>query len=567
VLHLSNMAERRLLPASAALALLVCGCSDTTTPSSTWQSARTLKEGPVRITTDRAGARVLQARSERVSLASDQVSDLVVLEVERADLSTLSQGMHDELHRCGGFMLERSLPAALAATSAPPPLRTLQADYVIDNDATVTALLAPLQESNLRQTIQSLADFPTRLHSSETGLEASHFIRDRWQSYIQGRADVKAELVEHEETPQPSISLTIQGSKYPDELVILGGHMDSINRSNPLAPGADDNASGIAALDEVARAALLLGYRPERTVIFYAYAAEEIGLVGSGEIAQAAEDQELNVIGVLQFDMTNFNPNPNPYVAIVTDYTDPTLNQFARQLIEKYVKVPWKDTECGYACSDHASWQRRGFPVHYVHEATTDESNEDIHTVRDTLALSNGSAQHTLHFARYAAAFMAETAKGTIPECDANRPCAGGNSCQAGACVPAVGVGGAGGSAGAAGLSGGSGSGGMSGSGGAAGSDMVGSSGSAGTLGGMAAVEPLPPAGSPSSGGATTEPSPGAYEPAACSCRAPGSTDSSAAAAAALLLAALADRRRPQTAGLRRVVAQLRQKQRGQRSR
>ena len=202
-----------------------------------------------------------------MSIDEHAASDLVVLEVERAELSALSQAMHDELHRCAGFTLEAGLEAGVSASSAAPPLRKLQADYVIDNAATVTALIAPLQESNLRQTIQSLADFPTRHHESATGLQASHWIRDRWQSYVQGRADVAAALIEHEETPQPSIALTIRGSKYPDELVILGGHMDSINGSASAAPGADDNASGVAVLDEVARAALSLGYRPDRTVV------------------------------------------------------------------------------------------------------------------------------------------------------------------------------------------------------------------------------------------------------------------------------------------------------------
>jgi leucyl aminopeptidase len=319
--------------------------------------------------------------------------------------------------------------------------------------------------------------------------------------------------------------------------------MDSINQSGGSAPGADDNASGVAVLDEVARAALSLGYRPDRTVIFYAYAAEEVGLVGSAEIAQAAEDEQLNVIGVLQLDMTNFNPNPNPYLAIITDYTDASLNQFARQLIDEYVGMPWKDTECGYACSDHASWQRRGFPVHYVHEATTDESNEDIHTSRDTLALSDGSAQHSLHFARYTAAFMAETAKGTIPECDANRPCAGGAVCMSGTCVAAIG--GAGGAAGAGGMAGiagvGVSTGGVSGSGGndasAGGGGAAGVSGSA--VGGASVGAGVPvPGGAAGQGTPALSPVSSTNDPLSCSCRAPAPSHSSSVRSLGLLLLA-----------------------------
>jgi hypothetical protein len=251
--------------------------------------------------------------------------------------------------------------------------------------------------------------------------------------------------------------------------------------------------------------------------------------------------------------MTNFNPNPNPYVAIVTDYTDATLNQFARQLIEKYVAIPWKDTECGYACSDHASWQRRGFPVHYVHEATTDESNEDIHTASDTLALSDGSAEHTLHFARYAAAFMAETAKGTIPECDANRPCAGGATCQNGTCVTAPGGGGASGAGGASAASGSAGLGGGEGGnamGGAPGPGVSASAGESNVAGATSGSGGAPAqAGGATSSGGTVPLTPSSNEPLACSCRVPGGRRSSSAMSALLVLAALVWRRRPRARG------------------
>ena len=52
------------------------------------------------------------------------------------------------------------------------------------------------------------------------------------------------------------------------------------------APGADDDASGIATLTEVIRVALANGWKPKRTVKFMGYAAEEVGLRGSNAIAQ-----------------------------------------------------------------------------------------------------------------------------------------------------------------------------------------------------------------------------------------------------------------------------------------
>ena len=86
--------------------------------------------------------------------------------------------------------------------------------------------------------------------------------------------------------------LTVQGAELPDEIVVLGAHLDSINTSGggsttQRAPGADDDASGIATLTEVIRISLASGWRPKRTVKFMGYAAEEVGLRGSKAIAQS----------------------------------------------------------------------------------------------------------------------------------------------------------------------------------------------------------------------------------------------------------------------------------------
>ena len=105
--------------------------------------------------------------------------------------------------------------------------------------------------------------------------------------------------------------LTIQGTDLPNEIVVLGAHLDSINGSaggstEQTAPGADDDASGIASLTEVIRVALASGWKPKRTVKFMGYAAEEVGLRGSNAIAQSFKTADSNVVGVLQLDMTNY---------------------------------------------------------------------------------------------------------------------------------------------------------------------------------------------------------------------------------------------------------------------
>jgi MYXO-CTERM domain-containing protein len=142
------------------------------------------------------------------------------------------------------------------------------------------------------------------------------------------------------------------------------------------------------------------------------------------------------------------------------------------------------------------------------------------HTAEDTLALTNGKADHSLYFARYGVAYMAELAKGSLPpvtECDATRACAGNATCQNGTCVAN-----ADGSAGAAGMVNAGGVGGAGGAGGAPGGDQkaagaggsasggaVAAGGTAPTIGGMPTLQP-----NSSSPGTATDSANG------CACRA-----------------------------------------------
>jgi len=424
-------------------------------PAAVGQVHAALTDDDVWITTDRDSIelvrRVLGAAAERLEQRDGPASrNEVALRVPRAALADISGAQHEEHHRCGGFMLQDSEAEALstlhASTDAAQQSRYFaKPSYTIDNAATVDKLLPEVQEPNVLATIRKLSSFRNRFHTSATGEQAALYIRDMWQALGAGRSDIKVELVDHTKTPQPSIKLTIRGTSLPDEIVVLGGHMDSISgrgSASAVAPGADDNASGMAALTEIARAALALDYRPERTVVFYGYAAEEVGLVGSAEIAARAKSDALNVIGVMQLDMTNYTTAPKPYIGLVTDFTDQALNDFAVKLIDQYVHIPYKKFECGYGCSDHASWTKNGFPATAPHEADMDQANESIHTANDTLALSKDSAAHTMHFVRFGVAFMAELAKGrlgvagTLPACDSSSSCAAGQRCDSGACVP-----------------------------------------------------------------------------------------------------------------------------------
>ncbi|NVJ24114.1 MULTISPECIES: M20/M25/M40 family metallo-hydrolase [Myxococcus] len=338
--------------------------------------------------------------------------DVVVIPVRESQLSRIAEIMHDQFNRCAGFVTFESRDEA-EQSLVPEPLVPSQEliTYTIDNAAAVNCMANAVTEANVRSTINSLAAYTTRYYTSTTGVSAANWLRSRWATLASGRTDITTELFTHAAWAQPSVILTIRGTTLPNEVVVVGGHLDSTS-SGSTAPGADDNASGIASFTEVIRAAVACNYRPQRTVKFMGYAAEEVGLRGSKEIAAYHKNNGINVVGVLQLDMTNYR-GTSADVGIVTDYTNSAQNTFLRNLIATYFSttISHVNTTCGYACSDHASWTNAGFAASIPHEAVVSQGNPYIHTTGDTIAKSGGTANHALKFSKLAAAFVAELAK------------------------------------------------------------------------------------------------------------------------------------------------------------
>ncbi|NUZ12223.1 M20/M25/M40 family metallo-hydrolase [Pseudoalteromonas sp. McH1-7] len=344
---------------------------------------------------------------EQLSIAN---SDIKALKVPEHYHSELSAFMHDEYHRCGGFVAHDSLESAqsyLAQLETIDPAATL-VNYSIDNPERVNSLLSKVNTANLSATVSSLTSFYNRYYTSQSGIDAAQWVKQNWSDIAASRSDITVEYFSHS-WAQSSVIVTIAGSELSDEIVVIGGHLDSINQSNSsgLAPGADDNASGIAVLTQALKAIVADGYKPQRTIQIMGFAAEEVGLRGSKAIAQAYSSQGKNVVGMAQFDMTGRNGS-SADIVMMTDYTNSAQNQFLGQLIETYLpNLTYAYDQCGYGCSDHASWYQQGFPASMPFESRMSDINRKIHTTNDT----EFDATHAQKFAKLALAFVAEIGK------------------------------------------------------------------------------------------------------------------------------------------------------------
>jgi bacterial leucyl aminopeptidase len=149
-------------------------------------------------------------------------------------------------------------------------------------------------------------------------------------------------------------------------------------------------------------------YRPQRSIEFIAYAAEEVGLRGSQQIATQYQRQAKPVVGVLQLDMTAFQGDLTD-LWIFTDFTNAAQNQFVADLAAAYLpQLSVGYDRCGYACSDHASWTGRGFAASFPFEASDSTYNRAIHTERDTTTTFGNQALHALKFTQLGLAYAVE---------------------------------------------------------------------------------------------------------------------------------------------------------------
>lgn len=117
-----------------------------------------------------------------------------------------------------------------------------------------------------------------------------------------------------------NVIATIKGEKHPDEYVVVGAHLDSFD----VATGGVDCGSGVSVVMEAARMIKQSGAKPDRTIIFILFAAEEFGLCGSQAWVTAHEEMLPKITN-----MFNRDGGPMPYSA----FSAPA------SLVEEYRKI------------------------------------------------------------------------------------------------------------------------------------------------------------------------------------------------------------------------------------
>ncbi len=200
------------------------------------------------------------------------------------------------------------------------------------SDHEISAMSAGVRAENCKRTVETLAGFGTRNTMSETesatrGIGAARrWIQAEFEKIAAtsgGRMTVEMDSYLQEPdgnrvtrpTEIVNVVATLRGAQ-PESagrIYVVSGHYDSMCNDpkdpNCDAPGADDDASGVAAVIEAARA--LAPYPHDAPIVFMAVAGEEQGLLGSKHWAEAAKARNANVAGMLTNDIVGASRGPS----------------------------------------------------------------------------------------------------------------------------------------------------------------------------------------------------------------------------------------------------------------
>ncbi len=179
--------------------------------------------------------------------------------------------------------------------------------------------------------------------------------------------------------PLYNVIAEIPGTEKPDEVVIVGGHLDSWDG----ATGATDNGTGVATTLEAARLLEKSGVRPRRTIRFMLWGGEEEGLLGSHAYVQKHKDEMARISAVLVHD------GGTNYCSGITA-TPPMVKPFE----EIFAPVTNLDPETPFKVrkvkglsgggSDHASFLQAGVPGFFWSQKGRANYNHTHHTQFDT---------------------------------------------------------------------------------------------------------------------------------------------------------------------------------------
>jgi hypothetical protein len=227
---------------------------------------------------------------------------------------------------------------------------------------------AAASDTTILQYLQRLENFQTRHSYTDSVIAAAEWIYNEFVAM--GFTDVEYDSLFVSGRWQRNIVATKTGSVNPDQVIVIGGHYDSVVYGDTCdtmewAPGVDDDGSGTALTMDLAR--ILVNEDVKVTLKFVPFAAEEQGLHGSGHYAEEAFNSGMDIILMVNMDMVGNVSDAQHDVNIYTDNQSMSYAELMRQVAEDSTYLLPRISMSGSG-SDHYYFQQYGFNHVYAAE-------------------------------------------------------------------------------------------------------------------------------------------------------------------------------------------------------
>jgi len=260
----------------------------------------------------------------------------------------------------------------------------------------IQLLVNEVRQDSVTSYIQQLQNFQTRFAYAPNSRKVAFWIKDKFLSF--GITEAKVDsfyLLPNMGNPASwlyNVEAKITGTVDPQISAIIGGHHDSACNLDPYicAPGADDNASGTAAVLETARVMKARNFQPETTIRFVTFSGEETGITGSGDYVLKLTAAHQHVKFYLNIDMIANNAR-NESKLMSMPYTGyEGYHELAKQSIMQYTTLTAMDGPENFITSDLQYFHWKKIPGGYYFEQKDDPAvwapNPFYHTSNDILA-------------------------------------------------------------------------------------------------------------------------------------------------------------------------------------
>ena len=268
---------------------------------------------------------------------------------------------------------------------------------ITEEDEKVRGFMDQVSIENLTATVEYLQAYEERYYNSEKAYDAANWIQEQFDAL---------EVLETEQFPvsyygnpcAPNVIAIQWGTTKSEEFVVCGSHLDSYSYSG-MCPGADDNATGVASVLEAAR--ILSQHSFERSIIYCAFGAEEVGLIGSAAYAEYCAEMGMNVVGYFNNDMNGYlNPGSEIHIDLIYPNSVEPIGEYYMNLANVYfpeMQVRHVNFQAGD--SDHTSFNNNGFMGIYPFEDYQNYSPY-IHTGNDMIGPSVNSFEMSQRYAQ-----------------------------------------------------------------------------------------------------------------------------------------------------------------------